>query len=166
MEKLCKKCLKEKDVSNFNKHPETKDRLSNYCRECKNEKQRIFREISGNKHTKSYEKTEHGFIMRLYRNMKSRIDGVQKKNTDLYVGKCLLDKNVFYGWALNNMEFKRLFVNYTESGYSRKLAPSVDRINSKEGYDLSNMEFVTMSENSRRGSLSRNKKYGFTSKTI
>ncbi len=102
-----------------------------------------------------YEKTKKGFLMRLYRNMKSRIDGVQKSKHHLYRGLGILDKGIFYKWAINCPEFHSLFDEYESSGYPRKLAPSVDRIDSSVGYRIDNMEFVTMSENSRRGSISR-----------
>ena len=126
-------------------------------------KQRESRKANGNAATHKYEKTKHGFLMRLYRNMQSRIDGVQKAKSHLYEGKELLDRTEFYEWATEDKEFHRLFDLWEKSSYERKLAPSVDRINSSEGYYLSNMEFVTMSENSRRGSISplnkKNKKH-------
>lgn len=121
-------------------------------------KQRERRKADGNAATHKYEKTKHGFVMRLYRNMQSRIDGVQKQKYHLYQGKTLLDRIIFYDWALPNEEFNRLFEIWEKSGYERKLAPSVDRINSDLGYFLENMEFVTMSENSRRGSVSQHNK--------
>lgn len=93
--------------------------------------------------------------MRLYRNMKSRIDGVQKTKHHLYIGKFLLEKELFYIWANNSPEFFKLYAEYVASGYDRKLAPSVDRVDSSNGYTLDNMEWVTMSENSRRGTISR-----------
>lgn len=103
--------------------------------------------------TNRYEKTKKGFLMRLYRNMKSRVNGTQKMKYHLYKGKELLPKDEFYEWASKNGDFHRLFSEYEESKYDRKLAPSVDRIDSSKGYELNNMEFVTMSENSRRGSV-------------
>lgn len=112
-----------------------------------------YRKLNNNAVTKKYEKTKKGFLMRLYRNMQSRIDGVQKLKTHLYIGKQLLDRQSFYDWAMNDLAFNNLFDAYEKSGYDRKLAPSVDRINSKLGYKLSNMEFVTHSENSRRGGM-------------
>lgn len=127
-------------------------------RQIKNEKQRIARAINNNYHTKKYEKTENGFLMRLYRNMKSRISGVQKEKYHLYEGKYLIPKEVFYSWAKSDANFKLLFQKYKESNYDRRLTPSVDRINSKKGYEIDNIEFVTHSENSRRGSISRHNK--------
>lgn len=119
------------------------------------EKQRIKRKENGNAATHKYEKTKHGFLMRLYRNMQSRVDGVQKQKFHLYEGKSLLKRDEFYEWASSNDAFHKLFKIWEDSGYERKLAPSVDRVNSAIGYYLSNMEFVTQSVNSSRGSLSR-----------
>lgn len=124
-------------------------------REEQNRRLREYRKATGNKATKKYEKTPKGFIMRLYRNMQSRINGVQKAKHHLYEGKELLDRQSFYDWALNHDEFKKLFEAWESSGYDRKLTPSVDRIDSSEGYYLENMEWVTHSENSRRGSINR-----------
>ena len=112
--------------------------------------------ISNN--NKRYEKTRKGFLVRCYRNMKSRVLGIQKLKAHLYKGKSLLNKDVFYEWSLNNDSFNDLFREWELSGYDRKLCPSVDRLDSSLGYDLSNMEWVTHSENSRRGCLSRYKK--------
>lgn len=117
--------------------------------------QRERRRQNNNLHTKTYEKTEKGFLMRLYRNMLSRISGVQRQKFHLYEGKALLDKQEFYKWSMTHPDFLELFSKYKDSGWERKLAPSVDRINSSLGYTLDNMEWVTHSENSRRGAESR-----------
>ncbi len=85
---------------------------------------------------------------------------MQKEKFHLYEGKRLLAKDKFYEWAKKDMRFKYLFEFYTQSGYDRKLAPSVDRIDSSRGYVLSNMEWVTHSENSRRGNVSKRIMYG------
>ncbi len=104
---------------------------------------------------KIYEKTPKGFLMRLYRNMQSRVEGIQKLKFHLYKGKYLLPRQEFYLWAENHPSFLKLFNYYISSGYDRKKAPSVDRINPDLGYELDNMEWVTMSENSRRSSVTK-----------
>lgn len=124
--------------------------------EEKNQKQREYRKKTGNKWTNKYEKTINGFLVRKYRNMQSRVTGVQKLKHHLYKGKDLLDRETFYQWSKSSDIFKKLFDAWTESGYSRKLCPSVDRINSLQGYHLSNMAWVTHSQNSSK--TSRNKK--------
>jgi hypothetical protein len=121
----------------------------------KNEWQKQYRLRTNNACTKKYEKTKQGFLVRLYRNMKSRIQGVQKAKAHLYVGKDLLPKEEFYTWALNNEIFHKLFKEWEDSGHERRLCPSVDRINPNEGYHLANMEWVQFHENCRRGLYSK-----------
>jgi hypothetical protein len=120
-----------------------------------NERQREYRKNNKNKVVRKYEKTEKGFMMRLYRNMKSRVSGVQKQKFHLYQGKTLLSKEEFYEWFKNNKDKDELFRKYEESGFDRKLAPSVDRIDSSKGYELDNIRLITHSENSRLGLISR-----------
>jgi len=120
-----------------------------------NKKLRDYRLRTNNAATKKYEKTKRGFLVRCYRNMKSRVSGVQKEKFNLYQGKSLLDKETFYEWSLNNNDFNLLFLYWEIYGYKRKLTPSVDRVDSSLGYELCNMEWVTHSENIRRGSVSR-----------
>lgn len=121
-------------------------------------KQRERRKRTGNATTKKYEKTPKGFIMRLYRNMQSRVTGVQKQKYHLYQGKELLKREDFYNWAIDNPCFLQMFETYKNSEFNRKLAPTVDRIDSSRGYTLDNMRWLTHSENSKLGSLSRKKK--------
>lgn len=116
-------------------------------------KQKIYRSRTGNLATKKYEKTHKGFLMRLYRNMKSRVAGIQKKCIHLYYGKELLPKDEFYNWANSSPEFYRIFDKYEKSGYDRKEAPTVDRIDPSKGYSIDNMRWITHSENSRLGSI-------------
>ena len=106
---------------------------------------------------RKYEKTKKGFVMRMYRNMKSRVTGVQKHKAHLYLGLELMPKQEFYDLALNDPDFNKLFTEYEDSGYDRKLAPTPDRVDSRRGYTVDNIDFVTHSVNSRNGCLS---KYG------
>lgn len=116
------------------------------------EYQKEMRKKNNNLWTKRYEKTVNGFLMRVYRNMKSRITGVQKKKYHLYKGKELWAKETFLLWTFNNPVFLDLFTAWEKSGYERKLTPSVDRIDCSKGYSEQNCEWVTHSENSRRSS--------------
>lgn len=151
IKKICVNCKIEQPITEFYRN-------NKQCRACLNKKQRLRRKISNNKVILKYEKTKKGFLMRLYRNMTSRITGVQKAKYHLYQGKELLDKDVFYIWAMNNSIFHILFKNWEDSEYNRKLTPSVDRVDSSKGYNLNNMEWITHSENSKRGSINRKNK--------
>jgi hypothetical protein len=147
--KNCSKCSKPYPPEHYKKQ-------SNICRPCINEGQRAYRKATTNDCTYKYEKSRQGFLMRLYRNMQSRVTGVQKAKHHLYEGKTLLARDTFYSWANTSIEFEVLFQAWEVSDYDRKLTPSVDRINSVLGYEVGNMEWVTHSENSRRGVISKN----------
>lgn len=132
----------------------------------RNANQREYRRANGNAATNKYEHTKHGKLMRNYRNMKSRIEGVQWLKAHLYAGKSLLPKDEFYAWAMGCNAFHRLYREWVESGYDRKLAPSVDRKDSRLGYEVGNMEWVTHSENSRRGAVSPRRRKALESITL
>jgi hypothetical protein len=117
--------------------------------------QREYRKRNKNNCTNKYEKTIKGFLMRKYRNMLSRVSGVQSQKAHLYKGKSIVTREQFYIWATSSFAFIELWNKYVDSCYDRKLCPTVDRIDSKLGYDLENMQWITHSENSRKGSLSR-----------
>jgi len=86
--------------------------------------------------------------------MLSRVLGVQWRKFHLYGGLSILPKKEFYNWAITHPEYKKLFSAYVASGYNRKLAPSIDRVDSTKGYFLENMRWLTHSENSRLGAIS------------
>lgn len=121
----------------------------------RNKLRRASRKANNNAPTKKYEKTKKGFLMRLYRNMQSRVTGVQKLKVHLYLGKELLDRDSFYQWAADSKDFHEMFSRWEVADYDRRLTPTVDRIDSDEGYSTDNMRWLTHSENSRLGAVSR-----------
>ena len=142
-----------------NKHAIGNYVLAEIRRKHKNKWQRKYREENHNVHTRLYEKTKSGFLMRVYRNIKSRVLGVQPLKAHLYSHiKDIPTKEAFYIWANKNKTFHTLFKVWEENGYQRKLTPSVDRINSTKGYEFNNIEWVTHSENSSRGARSKHEK--------
>lgn len=96
--------------------------------------------------------------MRLYRNMQSRVSGIQKIKYHLYKGCDILDRKDFYSWAKLSKDFWELYKNWTKNNFDQKLTPSVNRVDSTKGYSLDNMEWITHSENSRLGALSQKRK--------
>lgn len=118
--------------------------------------QKDYRLKNGNIRTKVYEKTRKGKLVRTYRNMLSRVLGIQKKKEHLYSGLAVLDKELFYEWSLRNSDFNTLFDAWVKSGYDRKLSPSIDRKDTSVGYTLENIQWITHSENSRQGGLAKN----------
>ena len=140
---VCNKCKKE----NSFRIDKTTGKYFTICKECQNERQRLYRHSISNLTTKTYEKTENGFIMRMYRNMKSRVSGIQKKSIHKYMGLDILSKEDFYSWIKNNETFNELFDNYKKNNFSQRLSPTVDRINPELGYTLDNMQLLTLSDN-------------------
>jgi len=118
----------------------------------RNERQRKRRRGNNNFHTKKYEKTKNGFLMRAYRNMLSRVRGVTKNKNHLYLGLEILHKKDFYAFSLADNNFHKLFYVWENSGHERRLTPSIDRIDSKLGYTLDNMQWIAFSDNCRKTS--------------
>jgi hypothetical protein len=124
---------------------------------CNKHYLRIVRKETSNAMTKRYEKTKNGFLVRAYRNMLSRVTGVQYKKAHLYRGLPILPKEEFYEWALSDAVFNELFACWVFLGYPRVATPSVDRIDSAKGYEKGNIRWLTHSENSRLGATARSR---------
>lgn len=122
--------------------------------------QREMRKATGNAHTKKYEKTKNGKLMRTYRNMYTRVSGILKTKAHLYEGLDILSKDDFYEWSLSNDAFNTLFDEWVSSGYDKKLSPSIDRKDTNYGYVLGNIRWLTHSENSRLGAVSKGNSNG------
>lgn len=151
----CIHCSECKDVTLFPRSKVHKSGFSNVCTSCKNERQRNYRKSNSNSSTRRYEKTVEGYLMRTYRNMLSRVKGVLKKKRHLYEGLEILAKEEFYKWSKSDPDFIRLFIAYELEGYKASAAPSIDRIDSRKGYTPENIRWLSHSENSRLGALSR-----------
>jgi hypothetical protein len=154
-DKQCTSCGETKPLEHYPNHPECRGGKSAQCKACHNARQRAYRTAERNSPTRRYEKTKQGFLMRAYRNMKSRVTGVQWRKAHLYAGRDILPRLDFYEWATSDLEFHRLFEEWENAGYTRRLTPSVDRLDSRYGYQLENMRWTTHSENSRGGCISR-----------
>jgi hypothetical protein len=92
--------------------------------------------------------------MRTYRNMQSRVTGVQHLKAHLYLGLPLLDRDTFYTWAWDNPDFWRLYKRWIAADYEHKLTPSINRLDTNSGYVPGNIEWLTHSANSTLGSMS------------
>lgn len=55
--------------------------------------------------------------------------------------------------------FISLYRIWQDSGFERKLTPSIDRIDSSKGYTLDNIQWLTLSNNCRKGTKKMDKKY-------
>lgn len=104
---------------------------------------------------KQYGRTMGGFLNQTYRNMRARVEGRSarsKESPHLWMGKPILPRETFLEWSRNHPDFLRVFKRWANNDYERRLTPSINRINSKLGYTLNNMEWVTLSQNSMMAS--------------
>lgn len=88
-----------------------------------------------------YKRTPKGYLVRLYPNLKKRSEE-----------KCIpyLNRAELYEFGLGSEVYMELHKKWVESGCEHKLAPSVDRIDKSKGYTLDNMQWLTVSENSKK----------------
>lgn len=107
-----------------------------------------------NEYMRAYSHTVKGFIVRTYSNMRGRVIGQNTRAPHIYVGKPILGRDEFYAWAMQNSDFLQLFKTWEDSGFVRKLTPSINRVNGLGGYTVGNMEWLTLAENCLLGAHS------------
>tara|TARA_R110001606_G_scaffold54280_1_gene133292 strand:- start:256 stop:615 length:360 start_codon:yes stop_codon:yes gene_type:complete len=100
-----------------------------------------------------YWKTEKGKLMMTYNNMSRRVKGYVKPK--LYKGLEICSRDEFYLWTKSSDSISTTVNEWIKSGFERRLSPSIDRVDSSCGYTVDNMQWITFSENSRRGANSR-----------
>lgn len=93
--------------------------------------------------------TINRFLSRVYTSMLNRVKGKGgAHNRGNWRGKSILPRNIFVTWAKNHPDFLSLYKQYFTGNFDRRLAPSINRMNSSKGYTLDNMEWMTQSQNS------------------
>ena len=128
----------------------------NGCQNCRERTERGFRKLCNTHNSRKVRKTINGFLCCLYTKIIQRTQGRGGvKHPHLYIGKPVLPREVFYTWSKNHPDFLKLFKQWASAGYDRKLTPSVNRMNSKEGYLLNNIEWMTTSQNNSLASTVR-----------
>jgi hypothetical protein len=94
--------------------------------------------------------TVNGRIGKTYDAMTSRVRGKHKARAHIYEGLSICSREEFMEWAKNDDEFNKRFEDWLESGQQLSMSPSIDRINPEKGYDLDNMQWLTVSENTAK----------------
>lgn len=130
----CKVCNVDKEVGEFyiiNKKHETT------CKVCR---------LS---HNRSRERTELGFIKRLYSNQKKSSTA---RNMEL--PSYTLDDLIQYMYSNG---YKKYYDIWVSSNYNPDMAPSIDRKNSQISYTIDNLQLITWRENNTKGNKERRK---------
>lgn len=100
---------------------------------------------------KRYKRTLRGMILERYKEMRCRVEGKRPRGRHRYEGLSICDKEDFLNWSEVDLVLHMLYRGWVESNYDKRLSPSVDRIDPTQGYILSNIRWVTHSQNSSDG---------------
>lgn len=103
---------------------------------------------------KACNRTLEGLVKKAYVSMKARTGGKAPiKTRHLYTGLGLMPRNEFLTWALSDHTCLALYGAWVNSAYDRKLVPSIDRIDTQRGYVRGNVQWLTLSDNSKKANL-------------
>lgn len=126
--KLCSKCKELKHYKLFGYDGKAVDGLASWCKKCKNNL------------AKEYNKTKLGLTSRMYY---SQRHSCKKRNHKMPE----YNREEFQNWVLNHHLFEELYNNWVESGYDKKLRPSIDRLDDYKSYTFDNIRLCTWHEN-------------------
>ena len=128
---FCVKCKENKPKSSFSKDKTKSNGLSSYCKGC------------ASIVNKEYRRSKLGIITGLYKHHKYRCK----------LRGWVLDynKDDLMNWCNDQSLFTKLYNDWIASGYSKNLSVSIDRINHKLPYSLSNIQLMTWESNNEKG---------------
>lgn len=129
MKKCRGHCAQDRPLSDFYKHSGMLDGHLNICKECKKDYERE------NKHYEIYDRTEKGVLRTIYKTQRSNS---KRRN---HVPPSFTKKELVE-WAYKN-GFRELYLVWAESGYEKRLKPSVDRLKDELPYAMDNIRLVT-----------------------
>lgn len=157
--KKCFKCNEIKKLENFYKHAGMSDGLLNKCKEC-TKKDTINRFWVKREQIREYDQYRHRYsVTRIfnhrYSSLRSRCTKIHVTNgikKSVY-GKKFLTKKEWTRWCYESdtyAKFIQIYNDWVQSNFERKLAPSIDRVDSKKGYIIGNLQWLTQSQNSQK----------------
>lgn len=130
--KTCTRCKKSLDFSMFNKKKSQPDGYFYYCKSC----------------VRDRNNSKEGLVSKLYNNQVQR----SKKRGH---SKPEYTRDELYSWIVSQDNFNTLYDNWVKSGYLKNLVPSIDRLDDKLGYSISNIQLITWQENDTKGRQSQ-----------
>lgn len=130
MIKKCKSCGEVKLLSEFSKSHQNKDGHASDCKPCK-----VI-------YVREYHRTAEGRITYIYNNQK-KSSTTRNHPFPEYTKKELFD------WAMLR-GLSTLIQAWKQEGYSKDLAPSIDRLDPNKPYCLDNIRLVTWKDNNAK----------------
>ena len=134
--KQCGQCHKIKNLSEYCNHPRGLYKKQSKCKKCSNE------------NTKKLFRTKDGLCTRIYASQlsSSRRRGHVKPSYSV---------DDLRAWMQSQNNFNSLYDNWVDSGYSKMITPSCDRLDDFMPYSLNNIRLVTWGDNSDKGHMDR-----------
>ena len=97
--------------------------------------------------------TKEGWLSICYSRMSYRV-----RYRDSYKGRLVeVGRAEFIQWAICRDDFNTIYDAWDCAGRPKKTAPSIDRIDPAGGYSFDNMQFLTQSENVKKGNRDNTK---------
>lgn len=124
--RTCIKCGKTLSTIHFYAAKNGKEGLKGECKACTLEYSRSFKQLP----------------RRMYRNQVEHSKSRGHPRPAYTVEE-------FSSWVLTHSDYEELYNQYVNSGYSKEMVPSVDRIDATKPYTFDNIQLITFKENMR-----------------
>ena len=145
--KKCIICGEVKTLDGYYRHNQMADGHLNKCKECckKYEHSHDTRQND----IRRYRNNPKRYLYHKYQGILNRcVRGYGHKS---YAGKEVCTEEEWNKWTKKTYKtFISLYEGWKESGYERRKAPSVDRIDNTRGYTTDNMQWLTLSANCKK----------------
>lgn len=152
--KQCFKCGIVKQLEDFYRHPDMPDGHVNKCKECN--KRDVRANYSDKKDAyKAYDKNRQRhsktrIFNHRYTQIKQRVEGRATREYKVK-GTEMLTYEQYCVWVKNNMdEFDKIYLAWQQGGFVRRLTPSIDRIDNKQGYTADNIQWLPLYVNNEK----------------
>lgn len=124
MKKLCSKCQTSKDIALFGLNITTIDGYQAWCKQC----------------ITDYARSKDGIASKIYSSQRK----CSRARSHPYPSYSIDELRV---WLLSQDVFHKLHDAWVDSGYSKALAPSCDRIKDELPYSFDNLQLMTWQDN-------------------